>query len=327
VVPKEEGKMEMSQRVHAPTRRLALLVVGLAAVATVVGIGRGAVGAEEREPRIVNGQPAVDGQFPWQVGLFIDADLTPGGSGSICGGSLIEPNWVLTAAHCVVDSGTVAAPAQLTVFAGELDQLSAGDTGQQLGVTSVIVHPGYDASVSDDNDIALLELSSAATLNSVVDTIALASGGALEAGGVTATVSGWGTTSSGGSTSPTLLYAPVDTWTNVDCSTPYPGTITANMLCAGGAPANTTDSCQGDSGGPLAVEAQTYGWTLIGVVSFGNGCALPNVPGVYARVSQYVTWIQANTAGATLSITPNTAQVGGGSGSGAYPVYVPIMRR
>ena len=71
----------MSQRMHAPTRRLVLLVVGLAAVATIVGIGRGAVGAEEREPRIVNGQPAVDGQFPWQVGLFIDADLTPGGSG------------------------------------------------------------------------------------------------------------------------------------------------------------------------------------------------------------------------------------------------------
>ena len=100
------------------------------------------------------------------------------------------------------------------------------------------------------------------------------------------------------------------------------------MLCAGGAQSNTTDSCQGDSGGPLAVEAQAYGWTLIGVVSFGTGCASPGIPGVYARVSQYISWIQANTAGAPLSITPSTALVGGGSGGGgAYPVYVPVMRR
>ncbi len=301
-----------------------IFVIG-AIIGSTASVGRDVAGAEGR---IVNGQPAVDGQFPWQVGLFIDDDLTPGGSGSICGGSLIEPSWVLTAAHCIDDSGTTVAPSQVTVFAGELDQLSAGDTGQRIGVSTVIKHPLYDGSASDDNDVALLRLSAPAALNSVVDTIALASGGAIEAGGVTATVSGWGTTSSGGSESSTLLYAPVDTWTNSDCSTPYPNTITATMLCAGGAQSNTTDSCQGDSGGPLAVEAQTYGWTLIGVVSFGTGCASPGIPGVYARVSQYISWIQANTAGAPLSITPSTALVGGGSGGGgAYPVYVPVMRR
>jgi secreted trypsin-like serine protease len=317
-----QKELSLPAHAHRLTRSPAVvavistLLVG-AIIGSAVSLGRGVAGAEGR---IVNGQPAVDGQLPWQVGILI-------GGGGMCGGSLIEPNWVLTAAHCIDDSGTTVAPSSLTVFAGELDVWSAGDTGQQLSVSTVIKHPSYDP-ITEDNDVALLELSTPATLGSFVDTIALASGGALEAGGVTATVSGWGNTSSGGSTSSTLLYALVDTWTNLDCGTPYPNTITANMLCAGGAPSNTTDSCQGDSGGPLAVEAQTYGWTLIGVTSWGHGCADPGVPGVYARVSRYVSWIQANTAGATLSITPSTALVGGGSGGGgAYPVYVPIMRR
>jgi secreted trypsin-like serine protease len=106
---------------------ISILLIG-AITGSAVRFGRDVAGADGR---IVNGQPAVDGQFPWQVGVFIDADLTPGGPGSICGGSLIEPNWVLTAAHCVVDSGTTVAPAQLSVYAGELDRLSAGDTASR----------------------------------------------------------------------------------------------------------------------------------------------------------------------------------------------------
>lgn len=116
---------------------------------------------------------------------------------------------------------------------------------------------------------------------------------------VDAIVSGWGTLSSGGSLSSTLLDATVTTMSNSQCKTSYGTTsITNNMICAAAA---GKDSCQGDSGGPLIRKATNSAYILIGIVSWGFGCAQPDYPGVYARVSNQLDWIKSKMAGATCS--------------------------
>jgi uncharacterized repeat protein (TIGR01451 family)/CSLREA domain-containing protein len=121
--------------------------------------------------------------------------------------------------------------------------------------------------------------------------------------GTTSTVTGWGTTASGGTVSQKLLEVELPIITNTDCDNVY-FVIIGSMVCAGGTPAGGTDSCQGDSGGPLVVRDGGSGWKLLGVVSFGTGCASPNVPGVYTRVSSFESEITTLVGNARpLSVT------------------------
>jgi secreted trypsin-like serine protease len=265
------------------------------------------------EPQIVGGQPAGPAEYPWQVAI-VQAAVSNPLFGQFCGGSLIDSEWVLTAAHCVIDSGLVTNPASINVVVG-INNLSDGPTngvqGQRLAVAETIPFPGYDENTSD-NDLALLHLATPATLGATIAPIGLAGPGdiAFFEPGDAATITGWGATSEGGPGSNALLEVTVPIVSNVNCNVPssYDGLITANMLCAGLA-GGGQDSCQGDSGGPLIVSNEGGGWLQAGVVSWGFGCARPNLYGVYTRVSQFTGWIN-------LQINPSLAVV-----------YLPIVMK
>ncbi len=250
-------------------------------------------------PLIVGGGPADPGEYPWMVAL-VNASTANPYNGLFCGGSLIDAEWVLTAAHCVFDFfGFMISPDDLEVVLG-INNLSDGPTsgssGQRIGVAQIIPHPAYD-DASRDADVALLHLATPASLApSTVGTIGLVgpSDGALVAPGTVSTVTGWGLTSQGAEVgSNALLEVDVPIVSNATCNAPasYNGEVTLNMLCAGLA-AGGKDSCYGDSGSPLIVSDRNGGWLQAGVVSWGYGCAQPQLYGVYARVSQFKNWIE-----------------------------------
>lgn len=256
-----------------------------------------------RSAQIVGGQPADVGEWPWQA--MVRA------GGYLCGGSLLADNWVVTAAHCVYDDqGVLFTPDSITVTLGDHSRVQNDGYEQIMGVAEVIAHPAYDE-WSNDNDIALLKLATAATLNARVTPIEPLTNNEAElaAEGVTAFVTGWGTSGEGGSASAVLLEVDVPVVSNTVCNSSY-GTITDNMICAGYAEGGK-DSCQGDSGGPLVVPDNAGGWRLAGVVSFGYGCARADFYGVYTRVSQYVDWLTAyiDTPAVTPTPVPSEATV------------------
>jgi len=194
-----------------------------------------------------------------------------------CGGAIITANRILTAAHC-----TGVAATALSFRAGS----AASQTGGQLiGATAIINHPQYN-SATLNNDVAVINLASSFTgAGGTIATIGIPAQGAGTAAGVISTVSGWGALCEGCAGSATLQAVSKPIVANAACNTALGGGITAEMICAGTA-AGGVDACQGDSGGPLVAGSQ-----LIGVVSWGIGCARPGLPGVYARTSSFTTWI------------------------------------
>ncbi|XP_053471939.1 polyserase-2 isoform X1 [Ictalurus furcatus] len=230
--------------------------------------------------KIVGGQNANLGSWPWQVSLQIQGF-------HFCGGSLINNGWVLSAAHCF---RSVTA-SQVTVVLG-LYNLSGNNPNKvSRSLTAVFLNPKYN-SQTNDNDLSLLQLSSVVTFNDYITPVCLAAPGSTFFTNTMTWVTGWGNIGNGVSLpSPgTLQEVQVPIVGNRKCNCLYGvGTITSNMLCAGLLQGGK-DSCQGDSGGPLVIK-QGSQWIQAGIVSFGEKCAAPNFPGVYASVSQYKNWI------------------------------------
>lgn len=248
-------------------------------------------------PNIVGGEDALPGDWPWQVAL-VNSGAVDLYNNQFCGGSLIHPYWVLTAAHCVEG----VTPAMIDIVAG-IQNLATPEAGfQQRTLTTITMHPDYDP-VTADNDIALLRLTEPVTLGPTaggleVATIALPAADVGNLTGENATITGWGNTLAqpepGGYSFPAQLQqVEVPIVSNVACNASYNGDITDNMLCAG-LYEGGKDSCQGDSGGPLAwFDTTSQSWQQAGVVSWGEGCAAPGFPGVYSRVSRFTDWIEA----------------------------------
>ncbi|XP_068612676.1 coagulation factor VII-like [Brachionichthys hirsutus] len=235
--------------------------------------------------RIVGGTECPKGECPWQVLLVYK------GKG-FCGGVIYKPTWILTASHCLEDTDVQF----LKVVAGEHNTEVAEGTEQLIQVAEILMHENYVAT-NADNDIALLRLASAIvyTRHAVPACLPARTLADRVLWAVNLhTVSGWGRRSENGPTSNLLRRLKVPRIRTQQCVEESGVTLTGNMFCAGFIEGRQ-DSCKGDSGGPLVT---TYKKTafLLGIVSWGKGCARPGNYGIYTRVSNYLGWIHNRTA-------------------------------
>uniref|UniRef100_A0A8C9V0Q4 Nuclear factor related to kappaB binding protein n=1 Tax=Scleropages formosus TaxID=113540 RepID=A0A8C9V0Q4_SCLFO len=242
-----------------------------------------------KSSRIVGGQAAVEGEWPWQVSLHIK------GSGHVCGASVIDERWLVTAAHCVQDSGQTkySQPQVWEAYLGLHIQGKMGEDTQKRSLKRIIAHPYYN-DYTYDNDIALMELDSAVTLGHSVWPICLPAETHNFPVGENVWITGWGATREGGSGASILQKAEVRTINQTVCNDLMSGQITSRMICAG-VLTGGVDACQGDSGGPLSAPGAQGRLFLAGVVSWGDGCARRNKPGIYTRVTKFRSWIKEKT--------------------------------
>jgi len=231
--------------------------------------------------RIVGGVDAIANSWPWVVSLQLDGS-------HICGGSLVTENYVVTAAHCLDRS---IQPSRYSVVTGlhTRTNLNTGHS-QRITVRQLFMHEQYDVPRgSENNDIAVLRLNQPAQLNTYVSLICLPGPDAPNNAAVI--IAGWGLMQENGGMLATNLKQATVQIMDPQCQYVY-GSFNPQMQICAGSPQYAKDTCQGDSGGPLMYEVNGI-FYLNGVVSYGNGCARPNYPGVYTRVSYYVRWIQS----------------------------------
>ncbi|XP_022671218.1 chymotrypsinogen A-like [Varroa jacobsoni] len=242
--------------------------------------------------RIVGGQEASAGEWPWQVSLRRAG--RDGRTRHFCGGALLSDRWMATAAHCVVNNyGAVVSPAStIKVRVGEHDQNVLENQEIQVDAGSIFKYPSYQGY---NYDVALIKLSKRVRLSPRVKPVCLPNT-SDDFEGSTCVSTGWGaTTSGGGAPSSVLRKVSVPVYNNNVCSGPYLNkfriTIQPWHLCAG-ALEGGRGSCYGDSGGPFQCRKSDGQWYLAGLVSFGSGCAHTGYPDVYARVTHFLDWIR-----------------------------------
>ncbi|MFS2174471.1 trypsin-like serine protease [Rhizobium pisi] len=267
--------------------------------------------AGEDGGRVIGGQAAKKGEWPWQVKILAPDPEQRGRFGGHCGGSLISPRWILTAAHCVTSgrSGKQDLFARdLLIVEGKskIDKVISVDGPDKpgLAVEDVVIHEDFDRRVFA-NDIALIKLAEPAVSKTVI--LASTSDEAVEAAGHTAVVTGWGYTKADHGWDdkylPTELQeVELPIVSREDCRAAYRESsmrmnpIDERNVCAGYAEGGK-DACQGDSGGPLVAQRPDKRWIQLGIVSWGAGCAEAEHYGVYTRVAAFRDWIAAKTDG------------------------------
>lgn len=284
---------------------LALVVFALGAVPTVA--------AESPQANIIGGTTVTDiSTWPYIVAVSASTNISSIQNGQFCDGTLIAPQWVVTAGHCD-DAAGGAAPNYVQIGSAVL-----GSGGEVIAVDAAYRHPSYAETASTvKNDIALLHLSSApANAASVAATRAATSDDPPS--GATVNIAGWGSVVANPSTGSDYPLDLQETTVNVvdtaSCQTTYgSANVTASNICA---KASGRDACYGDSGGPM-----TYNGKLVGIVSWGSGCA-SSLPGVYTRVSSYAAWIESHIDGTSsdssdLGSSPTDSTGGDGSSTTA----------
>ncbi|WP_335933424.1 S1 family peptidase [Streptomyces sp. PTD5-9] len=260
----------------------------LAVVAAAAAIPLGTSVPAAADSIVVGGQPAHVKDSPWVVALSSRERFGQTRAGQFCGGVVVAPTKVLTAAHCLSRAALgvdIARVRDLKVIAGR-DSLR-GSGGQEIPVHATWSNPRFDPT-TNAGDLAVLTLADPLPAKSVIPMAE--SGDAAYESGTAAKVYGWGDTTGNSDYASSLRSARLTVLPDSTCERAYPGgrngTYDASAMLCAGEPQGGYDACQGDSGGPLVARGR-----LIGLVSWGNGCGQPGSPGVYTRVSAAIGWL------------------------------------
>ncbi|RWS17134.1 Plasminogen-like protein [Dinothrombium tinctorium] len=258
--------------------------------------GKPAFEFEESKKVINQKKIAKPGIWPWMVSVrYIPEEPY----GHRCGGVLIHPQWILTAAHCFRRGFNIS---EWSLLFGKYREISNDETQVRRYINRIIIHPDYLPLKDDkkfanrkDNDIALIELNAPLVFNDYIRAICLPHTYYIERTGITAYVTGWGYAEGKlqFEEDERLKEASVTLLNRLYCQKLYKRklvVIPKLMLCAGHLEGGA-DACKGDSGGPLVVKFEGV-WYVIGIVSSGEDCGLPNQPGIYTKVTSYRSWIR-----------------------------------
>nr|XP_006128516.1 coagulation factor XI [Pelodiscus sinensis] len=237
--------------------------------------------------RVVGGTVSSLGEWPWQVSLQVKSSTQK----HFCGGSIISNQWILTAAHCI---DNLEIPNLWRVYAGILKLSEIKEDTPFFRVQEIVIHPQY-VIAETGYDIALMKLDRSMNFTDLQWPVCLPSKEERNTVYTNCWVTGWGYTKEQDDVQDTLQKVKIPVISTEECQTRYQQhMINDKMICAGYREGGK-DACKGDSGGPLSCKHEEI-WYVVGIISWGEGCARPEQPGVYTKVAEYADWIIEKTA-------------------------------